>query len=425
MRINLNRNYNNIIGGVIKMTNRRLIRAGKIVTVSDRGTVYNGALFIEDGKIKEIMDWQQAKDKYLDIQVIDYRDYTITPSLVDCHTHLLEFAPSSLYPVTQATHFMAGKFVLLYALSCGITALGEQICGHPKCNFTKTDYVQEVNNLPIDITLSFSSISIGFDPITHFTSVTGSKPVSKQDLTNASIIDKLARFSDYPGENIFINATPANFTEDQVPRAGEIIYTQEELNDIASIFHNMGKKIGVHVGGKNGIRIALDAGIDVLHHAHGITPALIQKAKEQNTTIVATPMGGTHHMPNSPEEIVELVKNNITVAISTDAYLPPYKQAKWLPFNDNSLQGPEVLMLLAHPSMKILHELGMDENEILSLITLNGAKVLGKEQQFGSLEKGMDANFIVSKGIPGLEITDVNDIFCVYFRGEQVINRFD
>ena len=54
--------------------------------------------------------------------------------------------------------------------------------------------------------------------------------------------------------------------------------------------------------------MALDAGFDVLHHAHGITNELLEKASKQRVKVVATPMGGTHLMPNSPEDILKLVK---------------------------------------------------------------------------------------------------------------------
>lgn len=110
--------------------------------------------------------------------------------------------------------------------------------------------------------------------------------------------------------------------------------------------------------------MALEAGIDVLHHAHGITKELIEKAAAQNTAIVATPMGGTHLEPNSPENILALVRKTIPVSIATDSYLPPYPGLSWLPFTDSALQGPDVLILIAFPAMALLKENCYDENEI-------------------------------------------------------------
>ncbi|WP_409193777.1 hypothetical protein, partial [Clostridium perfringens] len=128
-------------------------------------------------------------------------------------------------------------------------------------------------------------------------------------------------------------ATPANLKEKLVPRAGEIIYTQEEINKIVEMFHKKGKKIGCHVAGVEGIEMALEAKMDIIHHGHGITKDLMKKVKELNISIVATPLGGKHLTPNLPEEIASMVKEGILVAIATDSYLPPYTGLPWLNFN--------------------------------------------------------------------------------------------
>ncbi|ALX47787.1 amidohydrolase family protein [Lentibacillus amyloliquefaciens] len=400
------------------MSEECMIRGGKLVTVTSRGTLHDGAIVIKNGKIEAVDEWNSLQKKYPSINVIDYSDYVITPALVDCHTHLLEFAPTTLYPVTSETHFLGGKTILFEALSSGITALGEQICGHPLSDFSIDDYRDAVKDFPMDISFAATSISIGFDKLVHFTSVTKSTPVSQKELSNTALVTDMARQSDYPGENIFINATPANFKASEVPHAGEIIYSFDDLKKIADIYHNEDKQIGVHVAGETAIQMALDAGIDILHHAHGIRNKQIDQAAKQNICIIATPLGGTHLQPNSPENIHNLMSNNIPVSIATDAYLPPYPNIPWLDVDNQTLYGPDSLMPIAHPTMEHLKANGYNENDILALLTKNSATILGKERQFGSLAEGLDANLIVTGGVPGLEITNVSEIKNVFFRGE-------
>lgn len=402
-----------------------IVKGKKVVTVSELGTIKDGVIVIQDGKILDVGDWDCLKKQYPSVKIIDCKDFVITPALVDCHTHLLEFAPTSLYPNTLIQHLEIGKQLIFKALSAGITALGEQICGHPICNFSVHDYRQAVKEMPVDISFAATSISIGFDKLAHFSAITQSKKIDEKKLKDASLIKRLAAASDYAGENIFINATPANFTEKEVPKAGEIIYTLEELKEIVCIFHQAGKQIGTHVAGEPAIDMAVEAGFDVLHHAHGITDALIKKGAERNIKVVATPLGGTHLMPNSPRNILKLMENNIPVSISTDAYLPPFKGASWLQFNDQTLKGPDVLMLIAQPAMQLLKTKHFTENEILALLTANPAEILGKGAVFGRLKKGMDANFLVAEGIPGLEITEVEKIKKVFYKGQEVVTRDD
>ncbi|KXH81868.1 amidohydrolase family protein [Sporosarcina sp. HYO08] len=403
--------------------NGYLIKAGELVTVSPLGTIQNGGMVIDKGKIVAIDTWRQLEKRFPALPIVDYSNATITPSLVDCHTHLLEFAPSSLYPVTPATHFLAAKAILLKALSSGITAIGEQICGHPLCRFSVQDYREIVQGIPLDVSFATVSISIGFSEPAHFSAITQSRPITIDELKDPFLIRKIARESEFPGENIFINATPANFTENEVPRAGEIIYELEDLKQAVSIYHQMGKKIGVHVAGEESIRMAIEAGVDVLHHAHGITDVLIEKVATTDVKVVATPLGGTHLKPNSPSDILKLVKKGIAVSIATDAYLPPHPEADWLPFTDGQLRGVESLLAIAQPTMRLLQQQGYDENQLLALITANPAEILGKDNHFGRLLPGMDANFIICDGIPGLEFSKADAIQQVYFRGKKVIAR--
>lgn len=400
-----------------------IVRGKKVVTVGKGGTIEKGALVVEDKKIVAVGSFEELREQYPSLSVIDYSDCVITPSLVDCHTHLLEFAPTSLYPSESIDHFAVGKELLLDALSAGITALGEQICGHPLNHFSVTDYRQAIEGMPMDVSFATASISIGFEQLAHYTAITQSRSVEKKELIEPKIVQLIAQASDYPGENIFINATPANFSKGEVPRAGEIIYTLEELKQVVAIYHQAGKQIGAHVAGEKALEMALEAGIDVLHHAHGITDQLIEKAATNQVKIVATPMGGTHLQPNSPEEILKLVAKGIAVSISTDAYLPPYSGAPWLPFQDQRLKGPDVLMLIASPTMRLLKKHNYDENEILALLTAHPAEIVEKEDRFGRLEPGLDANFLVAEGIPGLEITEIEKIKKVFFRGEKVMDR--
>lgn len=405
------------------MSRGYIVKSKKIVTVGKAKTMINGAIAISEGKIIDIGNSDEIISKYKGLEVEDFGELVITPSFIDCHTHLLEYAPSTVYPVTNETYNIAQKSLALEALMAGVTTLGEQICGSPMTVSSVKDFKDIAKELPVNMVFSCNSITIGFENLVNFTSVTGNSSVGKDKLIEYDTIIDLVENSDYPGENIFINATPANLTDDIVPRAGEVIYTQEELDKIVSIFHDKGKRIGCHVAGEGAIEKAIKSGFDVIHHGHGISDNEIKKVSNNNISIVATPLGGTHLKPNSPEDILKLIQNNILVAIATDAYLPPYEGVEWLNFNDKEAKGSPELMEISKKAIEMLIDEGYDENEALSLITLNAAKVLGIEDKVGSLEIGKDADFIVSNGVPVVEFSDSLNIKRVYIKGKCLISR--
>lgn len=395
-------------------------RAKKIVTVSEKGTIEDGVIIVNDGKIENIGTYEELENELNNILVYDYGEKVITPSLIDCHCHLLEYASGSLYPVTKETYLEAGRSLLFNALLCGITSIGEQICGSPICDISVDDYIKLAKDLPIRVKFSLNSITIGTNDLASYTCLHKSEQVEKNILSNIETLSTISDKNEFPGENIFINATPANLPLSSVPRAGELIFDEEELKSIVNIFHKKGKRIGAHVAGEEGINLALKCDVDVLHHAHGIIDEQISIVKSNNISIVVTPLGGTHLTPNLPSDILNLVKEGIEVSIATDAYLPP---ASHLNLDKNNLYGSDVLMFIAQPSMKLLFENGFDENVCLSLLTANPAKILGLEDAVGKLDIGMNADFLVADGVPGLEINDPNQISAIFIDGKKLISR--
>ena len=61
------------------------IKAGKIETMTEAGTLKDGVILIEDGRIKAIGEDVEIPEG---AEVFDYEDKTILPGLIDAHTHL-------------------------------------------------------------------------------------------------------------------------------------------------------------------------------------------------------------------------------------------------------------------------------------------------------------------------------------------------
>jgi len=80
-------------------------------------------------------------------------------------------------------------------------------------------------------------------------------------------------------------------------------------------------------------------------------------------------------------------------------------------------------MMLAAPALRELVNKGYDQNDALRLLTLNPATIMQRDDRYGKLATGMDANFLVATGVPAIDITNVEDIKAVYFQGKKVVSR--
>lgn len=167
----------------------------------------------------------------------DYGEKVIIPSLIDCHCHLLEYAPGSLYPVTKETYLEAGRILLFNALLSGITSIGEQICGIPICKISIDDYIKLAKDSPVRVKFSLNSITIGTNDLSSYTCLHENEQVNKNLLSDVKLVSEIAIKNKFPRENIFINATPDNLPISSVAMADEIIFTEELIKSIVDIFH--------------------------------------------------------------------------------------------------------------------------------------------------------------------------------------------
>jgi len=225
-----------------------VVRANKIVTAGPLGIIEQGALVVEDGILLRVISEGELSSEERSLPFADFGELTLTPALADCHCHLLEYAAGSLYPVAEPAHLLAGKALLLNALCSGVTALGEQICGHPACDLSVGEYRQAVEGLPLTVRFALCGITLGTEGAPHYSALTGSTPVGKSDLLSPKLLGDLVEGNDYPGENVFLNATPANLPLSLTPQAGELVFRREELLQIVKEYHRQGKRVGVHVG---------------------------------------------------------------------------------------------------------------------------------------------------------------------------------
>ncbi|MFH1822062.1 MAG: hypothetical protein ABH852_06495 [Methanobacteriota archaeon] len=67
-----------------------LIKNGIIVTVNKKNQIIrDGAIYVEEGMIKDLGRTRELKKKYRADEVIDASRKIVLPGLIDAHTHML------------------------------------------------------------------------------------------------------------------------------------------------------------------------------------------------------------------------------------------------------------------------------------------------------------------------------------------------
>ena len=133
------------------------------------------------------------------------------------------------------------------------------------------------------------------------------------------------------------------------------------------------------------IRIAQEFDINMtLEHASE-AHLIVDWVKESGFPAIVGPSMGTPGKIETQNKTLESVKiladAGITVALTTDHPVLNVYQ-------------------LLHAAAALVRETGLDEYQVLRLITINAAKILGVEDRVGSIEKGKDADLVIIQGHP-------------------------
>lgn len=395
-----------------------IIKNGNLLTI-ESNHIENKSILIKNGLIAEIVENEQTKE-IKSKKVLDANGLIIMPGLIDCHSHMIEYA-------TQYTHHIQGKSQnmgivanLLEDLKSGITTVGDHCLGHPILS-TSIDIVKNVShNTIVNIKIATGICAIGTEPIVFTSSITPGTNILFECLDD-TYISRIAVENEFPGENIFITATPANLPYALVPNAGKIVFRKDKIQQIVEIFHNFNRKIGAHIEGSQNIQLFIDCNGDVVHHGHGANIKQFKEMAAKNIFFVATPHGGTNATPNTPKQIYYALKAGVVIAIATDSYLPVHPKS--IDLNNLTVVGPQEFLKICQPTFIYLTRNGVSKIDCLKMITLNAAKVLGLEMEIGSIKKNKKADLILCKGMPVFDFVDIDSILMVIKDGIIEIDR--
>jgi imidazolonepropionase-like amidohydrolase len=401
----------------------QLLRAGRLITVSEKGELNDGAVAIRGDRIVAVGSWDEVSAGFPDASMVDSRAYVVAPGLVDPHTHNLEFGPGTAWNVGRRAQFGGAASLLFDALCAGVTALGEHVLGHYQFAREVREYRALADQMPQRIRLGVGTCCVGTEPMTYLTALDPGGSRDPKVLLEDDTLRKLAEMNEFPGENCFVTSTPANLPIEAAPNADLRMIDRDSLKRVIDAYHDAGQRVGAHLEGLEPARDFVELGGNVIHHGFGIPNDFWPLMAESDVILCATPGAGTGWQPNSPDEIAAAVGAGVRVGIATDAVIPQSGLATWYDTPAGSLIRSTDLMRIAAPGLRRLVSDGASNNDALALLTLNSAGILGLEDVIGSIEEGKYADFVIVDGVPGVETTDPSAVKGVIMGGDLVVGE--
>lgn len=401
---------------------------GKIIDGTKEMQVKEGyAILVEQGKIKDIVLQDEAD--LTGYNVVNLKGNYIMPGLINMHVHLagngkpqkkqrdnaklVNFLMSN--PLTRAiAHNMVSGFAEMELLS-GVTTI-RTVGGIRDFDTRVRDEINCGEKRGPRILAGNEGISV---PHGH---MAGSVAIAAETIDDALLQVSKAKEQNVDLIKLMITGGVLDAKERGVP--GELKMAPEMVKAVCDKAHELGFKVAAHVESSDGVRVALENGVDSIEHGAKLDDHMIKLFKENHAFLCTT---------LSPALPYALFDRSITNAseveqfngkVVFDGIIECAKQALE---NDipivlgNDVGCPWITQYDFWRELYYFHKyVGVSNAYAIYCATLQAARMVGIDDETGSIEVGKSADMIVTKDNPLDDLLALRHIESVIMRGHRI-----
>ena len=392
------------------------IRAARLLDVKDGRLINNAVVLIEGERIVAVGAGLSAPAS---ATVIDLGDVTLLPGLIDCHTHLLASLDSNgdygrmLLTKSQAYRALEGAANARKTLRAGFTAVRDvESEGSGYADVALRDAINRglVEGPRMKVATRAIAAVGSYEP-------RGISPDLPDFPRGAQLISGVEEARRAAREQIGNGADHLKVYADWgcCPTL-----TPDELRVIVEEAHKARKRVAAHAQTVDGIRNALNAGVDSIEHGNRIDREMLEVMRQKGIWIVPT-LSAVKRAAARVTDAEVLKRQNAMLENKQKILLAArdmgVKIALGYDAAEESLHGTNGSEIVA------LTEAGFSNLEAIRIATLGGAELLGWQDQIGSLEAGKFADIIAVRGNPLSDISQLKQVLFVMKGGAVKMNE--
>ena len=383
----------------------------RVINPKTLEVIENGFVEIEDGIITKIGKQSDLSDNLNVKNIIELKNHTILPGLMNSHAHLAwdgthDLAQQSMDDPVEISAYKSCAN-MLKSLRAGITLVRD--LGMNRSNlFAKQAIEQGIYPGP--------RLKVCGEAIVQTAGHTYwcCREASGADEMRRAVRDQVGGGAD------LIKIMACHDT---------LEFTDEELSAVIDETHRNGLYITAHATFDDAISRVTDFGIDCIEHGGPMSDRTIEKVAKKNipicTTFSPVVMQSNAELArkyNIPEWKIEERQKIVKDKSRFDSLVRASEAGIEIIFGTDA-GSPVVPHDAIVPEMKFMIDLGVVKNnlEAIQSATYRAAKVNKVDDRVGSIEIGKEADLIIVEGRPDENIDDLTKVKQVYINGNRLI----
>jgi imidazolonepropionase-like amidohydrolase len=392
----------------------KAIRFGKLWD-GDR-VIANAIVIVENDRVQSVTTSESSIPA--GAEVIDLRRFTGIPGMIDAHTHMTYYwdrAPGTSPRPSPPRHVAVTVFLsqdnARRTLEAGVTTIRD-LNAAGGADFAMRDLINMGAMIGPRMFVSGQGVRGIRNRPANLPPPTGTPAEEAAASTKRAIeagADVVKVFGSVGGfDNVNMDQT----------------VTYEEMKAMVDTAHQMGKRIAIHSYGPDGARDAVRAGTDTLEHATDMDDATIAEMVRKHVIYVPTIDHNKYYVENAdiykftPQAVQNLnnyIQRNFETAKKAFKAGVKFAMGSDAVYNGFGLNVRELDWYV---------KLGMTPAQALQTATKNGAEMLGKEKDLGSVKSGFFADIVAVEGDPLSDIGVVlKNVRWVMKGGNVVVNK--
>jgi imidazolonepropionase-like amidohydrolase len=383
-----------------------LIHAGKVFTGTSNSLQENVTIVVEDNKIKAVKKGF-AKAQEGDT-VIDLKTSTVMPGLMDMHVHLSSQhgGPQTYlerFSLNEADYALRAANYAKITLDSGFTTVRNLGDGYNETVALRNAISKGYATGPRIYTVAKSIATTGghADPSNGLSHLLRPDVGPKQGVVNGEAEAREAVRTRYQDGADLIKITATGGVLSVAKSGQNPQFMTDELEAIVETAKDYGMTVAVHAHGKEGMKRAIEAGVDSIEHGTYMDDEIRTLMKKHGTYYVPTILAGKFVADKAKIDgfFPELVRPKAAAIgpLIQNTFEQAHKAGVKIAFGTDS-------GVSAHgdnaQEFSLMVEAGMKPADALLSATVNSASLLGISDILGTLEEGKLADIVAVKGNP-------------------------